>query len=145
MSTTPARSARELFDHEVATRTYDMSLKASDPLPDPEDTWEMLHPWEIAVFSIDPKLHMALVCAYEWYEGAICGMVDNEYALFREEERARWPQFVHAGDHPTYDPHACAHFMNQAAGLPLRQCMAYVMKRDACTLRNGIDQFWDGS
>lgn len=129
-----ATTARELYARNVAQRKARPSalLSSSDPVPDSIEHMQLLHPSEIAVFGITPELHPALAEAWLWYAGAIAGTLQAVgYDDFIEEERRQHPSFAH-----TFDQEQCALFMHQAAGLPLRQCIAWTLKIAAAELRD---------
>lgn len=125
-----------------APGTY--TLRARDPLPDPELSWWWLHPLEVEVFGIDADLYPRLLEAFSWYAGAITGCAHNDYYDFREEERQRWARFVVTrGGEPVFDRVSCQSFMHEAAALPLRQCEAMIQKMAACELRGRTLVFRD--
>lgn len=140
------KDAEALFRHNVADWGDPASymLDAGDPLPDAELSWWHLHPFEVAVFGIDPALYPRLLEAHCWYSGAIAEVAHDAYHDFAAAEQARWPQFVTLVDgKPAFDRDKCLGFMHEAAGLPLRQCAAMLAKTETMGLRGPTVWFRD--
>jgi hypothetical protein len=148
------KSAIELWRKNVAESKEKNSgvLKAEDDLPSYPDGDQFLHPYEIAIFEIDPELRWELYEAWHWYSGAIALMDENGYEEFADEERMRFPHLVKTGESEQaqqiaiFDHEDCATFMHEAAGLPMRQCEAWCVKTRAMELRDhAYNTFKDGS
>lgn len=140
------KDAKALFHHSLGQwcdpRTY--MLSAEQPLPDAEVSWWQIHPFEVAVFGIDLDLYPRLLEAHCWYSGAIAAMDHNDYFTFAEVEQQRWARFVHlVNGQPAFDRDKCLGFMQEAAGLPLRQCAALIAKMEATGLRGPTVWFRD--
>lgn len=140
------KDADALFRHSLAQwrdpATY--MLGKDDPLPDAQTSWWHLHPFEVAVFGIDPDLYPRLLEAHCWYSGAIAETAHNDYHDFARAEQKRWKRFVTlVNRRPVFDRDKCLGFMSEAAGLPLRQCAAMVAKMEAMALRGPTVWFRD--
>jgi hypothetical protein len=140
------KDAESLFRHNVEAWSdpAEYMLAEDEPLPDAELTWWHLHPFEVAVFGIDPDLYPRLLEAHRWYSGAIAETAHDEYFCFAEAEQQRWARFVAtANGERVFDRDKCLAFMHEAAGLPLRQCAAMLAKADAMGLRGATVWFRD--
>jgi hypothetical protein len=93
---------------------------------------------EIEVFGIDPELRDELSDAYWRYEELI-GCIDDNIER-RDEDRARFPQFVKATPEggPIINHDDAVQFMARAAGLPMEQCSRWVLKVRALEHRRGL-------
>lgn len=140
------KDAASLFRHNVEgwSDPAEYMLAEDEPLPDAEETWWYLHPFEIEVFDINPNLYPRLLEAHRWYSGAIAEVAHDEYHDFAEAEQRRWPQFVTlVNGEPDFDRDKCLGFMHEVTGLPLRQCAAVLAKTEAMGLRGPTVWFRD--
>lgn len=95
---------------------------------------------EIEVFAIDPVLRDKLADAYWRYE-ALIGCIDTDGDDWtRDEDRARFPEFVkrNAEGQPVLSYEDAVRFMARAAGLPIEQCSRWILKVRALEHRRGL-------
>lgn len=145
MSETTMTGAEALYRENVAAtrESADWFLNEAAPLPDPQLSDGLLHPYEAAVFGIDPEHWPELWNALEWYYGAIVEIAENGYEPFRDEEQARWGMGPGPGSVPVFDDHNAAKFLHLVTGYPMRECQGVIARDTALYNRSTLVTFPD--
>lgn len=145
MSKTPLSGAEALYRENVAAtrESADWYLDDNAPLPDPELSDGLLHPNEAAVFGIDPAHWPELWNALDWYYGAIVEIAQNGYALFRDEEQARWSMGPGPGSEPVFNERNAVQFLHLVTGCRLRECQGVIARDTALYNRSNLVTFPD--
>lgn len=105
------------------------------PFTDADNTWWDLTALEVEAFGIAPELHSALLLAYIRYTD-MTGETDLEFAEFRREERAAFPEFFRCEAQESLE--LATGFMAAACGLPYAQSLVWMCRRSVQLVRSGL-------
>ena len=126
------RRYRELV--EASNRTP-IVVATDFSLTEAELTWCDLTEVEAEVFGIDPLLLNAMVFAFTRFSD-LMGFGDGEFKVFRDEERAAYPEFF-KGER-AYSIDNAIGFMATACGLPQTQASLWVCRAHVQYVRSGL-------